>query len=126
MPFRKSNRAVSKVVTEDIVKDFSKKFQSFPDEALAIQDDVFDEENVFWSGDSKRKSYVKGSKKLLRNRWILKFGVDLAKVPYAPFWYMGWGSNAKYGPRPVYQIAARRFARQVLKSKDRVDKSIDL
>lgn len=77
--------------------------------AKQLTDGTYMQLGVYDTGLSMDSTTVtmKTIQKGARVRW----SIDLGRVPYAPFWYNGWGVHKK--PRPVFQIAALTWAQDI-------------
>jgi len=112
--FTKSSKQIADDLTQELEVFLDSKIDSFKDEGDRIQKRLFHELDVIDTGKSRDNSYVKLDKK--KDSWIYKFGIDLTVVPYAVFWFQGWGTNEKIGPRRVYELSVTRFLDFVKKS----------
>lgn len=109
MPSLNKDKFVKSVIKQ-VTKHIDSKRAGWAKKGRELQKEQFDKMPVYYKGRSKRLSYFKIDK--LSESWLVRNGVDLGQVPYAPIWYYNLSRKLRYKyPRNVYRVTTENWLR---------------
>jgi hypothetical protein len=111
MGWVKGSKQLTRTIVGDVLDKASSDIKSQIPLAQRITDGTYMALGVYDTGLSMNSTKVE--MKELKDRVRVRWSIDLTKVPYAPMWYNGWGNNAAYGRRPVFEVAAFAWAQDI-------------